>query len=189
MEEFENQVTESDGQLFIKLTQDYTTFVDDTPEIRNVLENHRFVAHMSASGNPYARCRVYHSDGQRTTGIYLHHFVLPREPGQMIDHINRNTLDNRRCNLRNVSRSINMLNQDLRQTNTTGVKGLSRLRRPAWNVKWSDGPLGTSYNKCFLDEKYGGTIPARRAAIMHMNEMKSKIPRYAASGWTPDPID
>ena len=49
----------------------------------------------------------------RTSGgvcIYLHHLILPPEPGKEIDHINRNKLDNRCCNLRCVTHSENCLN-------------------------------------------------------------------------------
>ncbi len=42
-----------------------------------------------------------------------------------IDHINRNRLDNRKENLRIVTRSLNMANTDIRSTNRSGYKGVS----------------------------------------------------------------
>jgi hypothetical protein len=42
-----------------------------------------------------------------------------------IDHINRDTLDNRRENLRSATPSQQNCNQDLRRDNATGVKGVS----------------------------------------------------------------
>ena len=42
-----------------------------------------------------------------------------------IDHINRDKLDNRSCNLRFVSRSQNMMNTGLRSDNTSGHAGVS----------------------------------------------------------------
>ncbi len=42
-----------------------------------------------------------------------------------IDHINRNTLDNRRINLRLVTNQQNQFNRKLSKSNTSGFKGVS----------------------------------------------------------------
>jgi hypothetical protein len=49
--------------------------------------------------------------------------------GLQIDHINHDTLDNRRENLRVVTPSQQTCNQRLRRDNTTGVKGVSFVKR------------------------------------------------------------
>lgn len=60
--------------------------------------------------------------------IKMHKIILPIKEGENgleIDHINRNKLDNRKENLRIVTRSINNLNQGPRRDNATGVKGVA----------------------------------------------------------------
>ena len=55
----------------------------------------------------------------------LHGFVLPHKQGYEVDHINLNTLDNRRENLRYVTHQQNQINQPLQKNNTSGVSGVS----------------------------------------------------------------
>lgn len=50
-----------------------------------------------------------------------------------IDHINRNRLDNRICNLREVSRSTNIHNTAARAS--SGVKNVSKTKSGNWEVR------------------------------------------------------
>jgi hypothetical protein len=50
--------------------------------------------------------------------------IMKAAPGEIVDHINRNTFDNRRINLRIATRSINVHNSKVPATNTSGVKGV-----------------------------------------------------------------
>lgn len=54
--------------------------------------------------------------------LFLHRFLLNPEPGEIIDHINRNGLDNRKSNLRIVSPSENSANSKTRSI--TGEKNI-----------------------------------------------------------------
>ena len=49
------------------------------------------------------------------------------------DHINRDTFDNRRCNLRETDRRGNAINHKLHKNNTSGICGVSWLKNVA---KW-----------------------------------------------------
>lgn len=73
--------------------------------------------HKSNSG--YAAARI---EGKL---IMMHRLLLSCPEGCEIDHINRDKLDNRRNNLRIVDRTTNSLNTNLRNTNTSGYKGVS----------------------------------------------------------------
>jgi hypothetical protein len=46
-------------------------------------------------------------------------------PAEVIDHINGNRSDNRLCNLRQATRSQNLINSKLRSDNSSGFKGVS----------------------------------------------------------------
>jgi len=58
---------------------------------------------------------------------YLHRLIFGNPKGQIIDHINRNKLDNRQLNLRLSSSRRNVLNQDWAQ-------GISLLKSGKWRA-------------------------------------------------------
>lgn len=60
---------------------------------------------------------------------YLHRFITKAAPGELVDHINHNQLDNRKVNLRVCTRRENARNQRIRSNNTTGYKGVSQIKK------------------------------------------------------------
>jgi hypothetical protein len=65
--------------------------------------------------------------------ILLHRFLVSAPDGMDVDHINGNTFDNRKENLRICTHSENQKNQKLRINNTSGAKGVSYDKR---KKKW-----------------------------------------------------
>lgn len=84
---------------------------------------------MSINGG-YAK--VY-KDGQSQK---LHRIVIGAKDGQIVDHINGNSLDNRRSNLRIVTHAQNMANRSCNTTSASKLKGVtydtSMIRKKRW---------------------------------------------------------
>lgn len=66
--------------------------------------------------------------------IRLHNVISPPPPGLVVDHINGDTLDNRRCNLRHVTFHGNTMSQRRPAGNTSGYKGVARHKA---SEKWA----------------------------------------------------
>lgn len=105
-----------DGAEWIELGAGAFTLVDaqDAP----ILRQHTWWR--DARG--YAGTKI---NGSR---VLLHQLLLPCA---CVDHINRNSLDNRRANLRAVTPAQNSLNRSIGRNNTSGYKGVSR-----YGTKW-----------------------------------------------------
>jgi hypothetical protein len=79
-------------------------------------------------GNPYFQKRL---PGNKL--VELHRWIMGEPEGLYVDHISRDTLDNRRSNLRAVKNSTNIRNGRVRSNNTSSVTGVSRrVNRPNW---------------------------------------------------------
>lgn len=63
------------------------------------------------------------SGGGKT--LLMHREILDAQPGQIVDHRDRNRLNNQRSNLRIVTYSQNNANVGLQRNNTTGYRGVS----------------------------------------------------------------
>jgi hypothetical protein len=74
----------------------------------------------------YACRSKYLPDNRRRTQR-MHREIMDLDIGDKIrvDHINRNRLDNRKCNLRTCNQSQNAMNSVPRRNNNTGYKGVS----------------------------------------------------------------
>jgi hypothetical protein len=105
----------------IPLTQGKVAIVDD--EDYDELNQYKWYAN-NEHGCWYAKRNIYNSETQKQTVIRMHCQIMGF-PDKDIDHINRNGLDNRRCNLRLCSDSQNLANAKIQRNNTSGFRGVT----------------------------------------------------------------
>lgn len=100
----------------IPLSQGKFAIVDD--EDFELVSNHKWTF---GHGYAYRNIRV---KSKYICRVYMHRLILNPRPGFVTDHINRDKLDNRRCNLRETTQGINCLNSSLRKSNKSGFTGI-----------------------------------------------------------------
>ena len=98
-------------------------------------------------------------------GVGLLRIITDAKSGEVVDHINRNGLDNTKENLRIVNTSINNRNASLRNDNSSGTKGVSYEKGKRYKAEWRD-LNGKRRSKSFSIAKYGEQ-EALRLAIKH----------------------
>lgn len=75
------------------------------------------------------------SGSRKRKTISMHRLVINAPPGSEVDHINRNKLDNRKCNLRLCTHSENCRNKGKRRGCSSQHRGVSwNKRKGAWQV-------------------------------------------------------
>jgi hypothetical protein len=70
-----------------------------------------------------------HRPNGKVVTLMLHREILKAPSNLYVDHINRNPLDNRKCNLRLVNDLQNSRNRSRRKDNKTGYKGVQKDKR------------------------------------------------------------
>lgn len=125
--------------IWIHLTKGKKTIIDIKDYFR--VKQYKWRAQLS-NGYYYACCNIIDKNGE-IQKIYLAHFIinfdnnLPENTGLVVDHKNRNTLDNRSRNLRVVTFQINSLNQSPKEDSKTGVVGISEYKT-GYEVTWTE---------------------------------------------------
>lgn len=97
----------------IPLTQGKFATVDNE-QYGRVAQHKWCVSIKNSHGKPYfyAVRNIYITGNGRPTMVYMHRLLCdaPNNKALVIDHINGNTLDNRKVNLRVVDRATNLAN-------------------------------------------------------------------------------
>lgn len=111
--------------ITIQLTQGQVTIID---EIDSDLAQHKWYAvykknmrkfYAVRNGVPHILART----------VLERNIGRPLVKSELCDHINGDTLDNRRCNLRVATHKENLTNRGMQRNNTAGFKGVSVYKR------------------------------------------------------------
>ena len=121
----------------------------------------------------YAVTTAKQTDGSRRT-VRMHSLIMGAKPGQAVDHINGDGLDNRRQNLRFADDRRNQANQH-------SVRGRSRfkgvyLKSGRWCAKIKE--RGTQQHLGYFDDEVDAAIAYDQAALkMHGEFANPNFPR------------
>lgn len=118
--------------------------------------------------------RGYVRRNERKNGKYYRNILMSRviagaKEGEQVDHINHDTLDNRRCNLRIASPSENQGNKLKLKNNTSGFKGVSWHKA---SNRWSAhiGFRGKQYHLGVFYDKKKAAQAYNKSAIKYFGE-------------------
>lgn len=104
----------------ILLTQGQIALIDD--QDLELINQYKWCAHFKPKKNGGIYTAV-HSSKSKT--ILMHRLIMNAKEKTIVDHIDRNPLNNQRSNLRFANNISNAGNQGLRSNNTSGYKGVT----------------------------------------------------------------
>jgi hypothetical protein len=99
--------------------------------------------------------------------LSLQHFLMPINPGEKIDHINHNTLDYRRENLRVVSNMENTRNRKGKNSNnTSGYRNVTWMGKH-WRVQLQKEGKNVLFPEKFDNPKEAGDFAESMRSIFY----------------------
>ena len=108
------------GIGIVPLTQGFEAIIDASDV--SLVGQYNWQVYSTNAKTKYASRGAW-VDGKATTQK-MHRLIMGDADGLLIDHINRNGLDNRRSNLRFCTAAQNAWNVSERTTNTSGFRGV-----------------------------------------------------------------
>ena len=122
------------GPRVIELTRGQVALVDADDYDR--LQSMPWHASHRGMGKYYARSTLRENGRKRT--VRMHRVILGAPHGYEVDHVNGDSLDNRKANLRLVTKAQNVHNSDKPSTSLQRFKGVRpRKNASAWEARMS----------------------------------------------------
>lgn len=113
---------EIDGDVaYVPLSRGYRAIIDAADV--NIVAGRNWTAHVHPHRHGVYATGTKTINGKRRT-FYLHRLICPTGEGLQVDHINGDTLDNRRANLRPATFGQNQRNRKKYANNSSGYKGV-----------------------------------------------------------------
>lgn len=148
----------------IELSQSKVAIVDDEDYVK--LNTRNWYAKFTQSGKvTYAVCHKTVSAGKQKT-IFMHRIIMNPKQGQFIDHINGDTLDNRKENLRICTTVENGRNRKKEIGTSSKYKGVS------WDKNASKWKARIMFEK---DRMYLGLFICEKEAALAYNEAAKRL--------------
>ena len=127
---------------------------------------------------------AWRGEGDKKT-VFLHRFIMGAKDGEIVDHINHDTFDNRQCNLRIVDTFASMRNIGLSKANTSGYRGVT-LKKGRWCA--FIGYNNQEYHLGSFDTPEEAAVARRKAEIElygeHSYEQSiAAVPRIEGIPW------
>jgi hypothetical protein len=105
----------------ISLSQGLSTKVDD--DVFNLISKWKWCISTGHLNKKYA-CRNVYKNGKRVGFLRMHRVITKAKKGEFVDHIDGDTLNNTRDNLRICTFSENQMNRSKTKLNKSGFKGV-----------------------------------------------------------------
>lgn len=105
------------GDYAIFETSKETTFIVDVEDIEKVSKYHWYISQKGY-------IQAMHHENNHRYSIRLHRLLMDCPKGMVVDHINHNITDNRKCNLRVCTQDENMRNRKPDRNSKSGIKGV-----------------------------------------------------------------
>lgn len=153
--------------MILKFGDDFHKVLFDTEDVERVKNVKWTLQNSSRTAKPHIQVRGRENDTYRMWLMQRYILNMPFVTyRQVIDHINRNPLDNRKCNLRVVSQWENMQNKE----NEGKVKGVYFIKNR--NKYMAEICLNRKRHKLGFYDNYEEALAARLAAekIFHVTK-------------------
>jgi hypothetical protein len=115
--------------IVLRLAGGFDCLVDAKDE--PLLRRHKWHL-LAGNATNYAAAGIWRSGKMKT--IRMHRLILDARPGQMVDHVNGNGLDNRRANLRLCSNAENKRNGAVRADSGSCYRGVHCRANGKWRA-------------------------------------------------------